>query len=292
MTTTDTRWTVEELQPTVHKVRFGNVATGWEQSVLLSADQHIDNPHSDRTLFTRHLQRAKELDAPIIFNGDLFDAMQGPNDPRGAKSATLPEFNRDDYFDALVDDAEGLLAPFADNIAVLGQGNHETSVIRHHGTSLTKRLGHRLRKHTKGNAPFVGQYAGWVIFHFTVRTTVSQTIRLKFHHGGIGGEVTKGVLGANRRAVYLPDANIVATGHIHEGWYFPISRERIGQRGMPYIDTQHHIQLPTYKEEYLPGAGYHVQNARPPKPIGAVWLQFYLDDDRVRLRVQHELKYG
>ena len=285
-------WTVEELQPTVHKIRFDNIASGWEQAVLLSADQHIDNPLSDRQLFARHLQRARDLNAPILFNGDLFDAMQGPNDPRGAKSATAAEFNRDDYFDALVEDAEQLLAPYAGNIAVLGQGNHETSVVRHHGTSLVKRLAHRLRRHTKTNRPYVGQYAGWVIFQFTIHSTVSQTLRLKFHHGGHGGDVTKGVLGANRRAVYLPDANIVVCGHIHEGWYFPISRERIGQRGTPYLDTQHHIQLPTYKEEYLPGAGYHVQNARPPKPVGAVWLTFYLDEDKIRVRPVHELKYG
>lgn len=280
------------MQPTVHKIKFDDIAAGWEQAVLLSADQHIDNPLSDRSLFVRHLQRAKDVNAPVVFNGDLFDAMQGPGDPRGAKSATTAEFNRDDYFDALVDDAEQLLAPYVDQLVVLGQGNHETSVVKHHGTSLVKRLAHRLRKHTGGDAPYVGQYAGWVIFQFVVRSTVSQTIRLKFHHGGIGGEVTKGVIGANRRAVYLPDANIVATGHIHEGWYFPISRERIGQRGLPFIDTQHHIQLPTYKEEYLNGAGYHVQNARPPKPIGAVWLEFYLDQDRVRVRPIHELKYG
>lgn len=285
-------WAVSELGATVHRIRFEDISAGWSQPVLLSADQHIDNPHSDRGLFTRHLQQARELDAPVVFNGDLFDAMQGPNDPRGAKSATAAEFNRDDYFDALVDDAEALLAPFASQITVLGQGNHETSVVRHHGTSLVKRLAHRLRKHTKGEAPYVGQYAGWVIFQFTSRKTVSQTLRLKFHHGGIGGEVTKGVLGASRRAVYLPDANIVCTGHLHEGWYFPISRERIGQRGLPYIDTQHHIQLPTYKEEYLPGAGFHVQNARPPKPLGCVWLTFYLDDDRVRVRPTHELKYA
>lgn len=286
------KWAVEQLQPTVHKIRFDGIATGWKQAVLLSADQHIDNPLSDRALFTKHLQRAKELNAPVVFNGDLFDAMQGPNDPRGAKSATAVEFNRDDYFDALVDNAEQLLAPYAGQIAVLGQGNHETSVVKHHGTSLVKRLAHRLKKHTGQESPFVGQYAGWVIFQFTVHSTVSQTVRLKFHHGGVGGEVTKGVIGASRRAVYLPDANIVCTGHLHEGWYFPISRERIGQRGIPYIDTQHHIQLPTYKEEYLAGAGYHVQNARPPKPIGAVWLEFYLDQDRIRVRPIHELKYG
>lgn len=37
-----------------------------------------------------------------------------------------------------------------------------------------------------------------------------------------------------------------------------------------------HVQIPSYKEEYKDGdGGYHVENGRPAKPIGAYWMTLY-----------------
>ena len=39
----------------------------------------------------------------------------------------------------------------------------------------------------------------------------------------------------------------------------------------------HYIRTGTYKDEYGEGAGgFHIERGRPPKPLGAVWLRFYL----------------
>jgi hypothetical protein len=53
-------------------------------------------------------------------------------------------------------------------------------------------------------------------------------------------------------------------------------------------DTQTHIKMATYKEEYGDGyGGWHVETGKPPKPLGGWWLRFYWD--RSEERVQYEV---
>ena len=107
------------------------------------------------------------------------------------------------------------------------------------------------------------------------------TKRLAWHHG-YGGDapVTKGTIQTNRMSVYLPDANIVVTGHTHNKWIFPITRLRISGHGVTYIDEQIHVKIPGYKEEYVDGfSGWHVERGAPPKPTGSAWLRLWLNSN-------------
>lgn len=56
-----------------------------EAIYLLISDIHFDNPHCDRALLKRHLDKALDIGATIMIFGDLFCAMQGKYDPRGSK---------------------------------------------------------------------------------------------------------------------------------------------------------------------------------------------------------------
>ena len=95
--------------------------------------------------------------------------------------------------------------------------------------------------------------------------------------------MTRGVIRTARMAVYLPDAHLVVTGHTHDQWVVPIARERLSQRGEVSLDEQIHIRCGTYKDEYMDGhSGWHIERGGPPKPKGAMWLQFYRDGNQVR----------
>src|SRR5690606_10232984 len=102
----------------------------WEQWVLLSADRHFDNAHSDHAMQRRHLEMAKKRGAVVIDAGDLFDAMQGKGDKRSSKSALRKENVRDDYLNSLQDSVSDFLTPYAQNIALLFEGNHEPPATR------------------------------------------------------------------------------------------------------------------------------------------------------------------
>lgn len=268
-------------------VRFDDIAAGWEQWVLLTADRHHDNIYCDRAFERKHLEQAKERGAGILDFGDLFCAMEGKYDLRSNMDAIRPENVGQDYLDRLVLNAAKDYAPYAENWWLMGQGNHEASIRRHHGMDLTSALAHRLNTE-HGARVVVGGYGGWVRLMFTMNKTKRQQIRLKYHHGaGGGGPVTRGVIQTNRQAVYLPDADIVVNGHTHDGWYMPIARERITNLGKVTRDIIHFVRTPGYKDEYGDGSkGFHIEKWGPPKPLGAIWLRLWFSGAESKIEIE------
>lgn len=253
-------------------LRHPTVGAGWTQRYLLIADVHLDNPHCQRNLLRRHLEEAKNSGAGVMCIGDLLDVMGGRSDPRRSKTGTKDDHNDDSYLDRVVDDAVSFLEPYRANLVMLADGNHETAIRRNLETDLLARVCRDLGTQHMG-------YSGWVRYMFEQVGGGHRTQRrMYYHHGaGGGGEVTRGVIGTNRRAVYLPDADLVVTGHIHESWQVEIVRHRLTNGGQERRDSQLHAQLPTYKDEFALEGGYHIEKGRPPKPLGGWWLQFAYD---------------
>lgn len=263
---------IKKLKSYSHEFRVKYVRKpDWEFRALLLSDLHIDNPKCNRELLIRHLQQAKEKNAPVLIFGDLFCAMQGKYDKRANKSALRPEHQTNNYLDALVDTTAHFFEPYKDVIKFITPGNHETAILGRHETDLTTRLCEKLGCER-------GTYSGWLIWRFEVDSETgggTRTIPLSYHHGyGGGGPVTKDVIQTARKAVYLPDAKIVVSGHTHDRWIFPISRIRIRDTGEQIQDQQLHIKLGTYKDEYTPGEGWAIEKGMPPKPLGGAWLVF------------------
>jgi hypothetical protein len=271
---------------------YDSVFTGWEQWYLLVSDVHHDSALCNRDLELTHLKKAKDKNARILYFGDFFDAMQGRFDPRRSMEELRPEYRRNNYYDLLVQDAAKFLSPFASNILIFGQGNHETSVIKNTGTDLLNRLVYELNQ-TTGSHIEMGGYGGWIRFMISTHTGVPHaSLKMKYFHGaGAEAPVTRGVIQTNRQAVYLPDADIVVNGHNHQSYYVPISRERLSNKGNPYFDIQHHIRIPGYKQEYADGSGgWNVEKGGVPKPIGAVWMRMFYENERIQVQFQPDLQ--
>ena len=252
---------------------MAGVSTGWEQWFLLTSDWHWDNPHCDRVTLKRHLELAAERRAGVFCFGDLFCAMQGKWDKRASKESVRPEHNVNNYLDSLVDTAGDWLAPYVDGIVGIGPGNHETAIEKHNETNLTQRLTQRL------NVPRLG-YAGFVRFMFD---TGKHTSRVLFYTHGSGGAapVTKGVIDTARKAVWLPDAEIVYRGHNHHSWVVPQTRLRVTNAGVQYTDEQLHIDGGTYKQEFDLRGGYAIEKGFSPVSVGGVWLRFFYDPSKL-----------
>lgn len=250
---------------------------------LLRSDAHHDNPHSDNELERTHLKQAEQKKAFVLDNGDAFCAMQGKGDPRASKDDIKEIHKNGCYLDSLVNTYSEFLEPYSHMFAIMGKGNHETAVLKHRETDLTKRLVDSLNGKT-GSQIQAGQIANWIGVRACQKTARGKKNYLgttfwiyMFHGAGGGGPVTKGVIGANRMGVTHPDADIVTTGHTHDHWFFTNARSRITSSGSEYIDEQLHIKTPTYKNEYgVKDSGFHMEKGRPPKPLGAVWIKFFL----------------
>jgi len=287
---------IEKIGRNVLKLKFDNVRDGWEQWFLLSSDRHHDSRHSDKELMREHLEQAKEKSAYIFDFGDFFDAMQGRYDPRRSYPDMDPKYldimqkKGIGYLDAIVTDAREFYKPYAKLFLLISKGNHETAIYEHNDIDLTNRIVYGLNSDA-GTQIHTGMYGGWIRFMFSIGKTQRESINLKYFHGsGGGGPVTKGVIQSNRQAVYLPDADIVVNGHIHESWILPLKRERISQAGVIYQDYQYHVRTGTYKDEYGDGGeGWAVTKGMPPKPKGAVWFKLYYDRKHVKIKLIQEL---
>jgi hypothetical protein len=279
------RATIEHVTRNSTIVAFTDVRKGWEKWILLRTDAHHDNPKCDLALEKKHLEQARDRDAFIIDNGDLFCAMQGKWDKRSDKNAMRPEHMGGNYLDLLVSTAYDFYRPYAKNWILFGRGNHETAIRKAHETDLTDRLVDRMRQ--AGSPALSGGYGGYVRFQFTLQGTRRLSRILHHYHGsGGGGPVTRGVIQTNRMAVVHPDADILFTGHTHDDWVVPIQRQRCNDAGRIYQDTQLHIRAPGYKDAWDDGyGGWEVERMLMPKPRGAAWLRFYYESDGIKTEV-------
>ena len=253
----------------------------FEQRFLVTADRHWDHSDSDWDLQLKHLKQAVKYNAAIFDLGDFFDVMQGRYDKRSTKSSIRSEHKVDNYFDAIIDTASDFFEPYTKNFVMIAMGNHETKMLEKHEINITDRFIKELNRRSNSNI-YNGGYSGWIHLIFEDQKT-SQRVHKKifYHHGyGGGGPVTKGVIQTNRRAIYTPDADIVLTGHIHEEWNLTLVRNRLDNSGRFYQDEQVHAQVGTYKNDYKDGSeGWHVEKGGSPKPIGALWIRFFKEDD-------------
>ena len=254
--------------------------SSWEQWFLVTSDRHHDNALTDWDLEKKHLEEAVERDAGILDFGDLLCLMQGKWDSRADISQCRPEHQDGRYLDSVVETAVDFYAPEAKNWIFVSPGNHETSVLRRHETDMTARFVEGMRRVGAENL-VKGTYAGFIRFSAKMHGRQSSRLVMGYTHGyGGGGPVTKGVIQTNRQATYLPDCNIVVSGHVHEQWSMNIARSRLSHVGKPYTDRQLHLKMGGYKREFEHYEGWATERGHPPKPLGAWWIRMYVNNER------------
>lgn len=266
----------------VHRITIPYSKENSEFYFLLSSDHHWDNPDSNRQMIEKHLQEAMERKAKVFIVGDFFCAMQGKYDKRSDKKKLRPEHQTGQYLDSLVNTAAEWLMPYRECIAVIGLGNHETSILGRHETNLIERLVERLNYGNKGKV-YMGGYGGWIRLCFEHRSGgARKALNIKYFHGsGGGGPVTKGTIQSQRQAVFVPDADIVISGHVHEQYTICHMQEKLHDDGKISLKEQWHVRMPTYKDEYKDGyGGWHIETGKPPKPVGAWWLKVSVGGNR------------
>ena len=273
----------KRLTPQCTEIRMKYKA-GFEQSFLLTSDWHFDNPLCNRKVLFKHLDYAKERNAKALLFGDIFCCMQGKYDKRANKSKLRPEHQVDNYLDAIVKTTAEDLEHYKDLIYFLSPGNHESSVLKRNETNLTERLSEHLEA-------ICGTYAGWLVFTFEHEAGGrTRRYNLNYNHGyGGGGPVTKDVIQTNRKAVYLPDADIVVSGHTHDQWVVPVTRIRLLGNGEQERSYQYHVKTGNYKDEFSCGEGWAVEMGMPPKPIGSVLATFKYESGNIAVSFENLL---
>jgi predicted phosphodiesterase len=264
-----------------HRYTF-ETNTTTEFNFLLTSDWHFDNPKTNRELLFKHLDEAKKRNAKIIINGDMLCLMQGKYDPRKAKSAIRPEHNGNDYLDLVINDTALKMIPYAENILQINIGNHESGVSERAETNILMRLIERINTLAKTDIQ-LGAYMGYINLNFSFHGR-NYTSNIAYDHGHWGGVITKGALSVARHASIFPNADVVMSGHTHDGWIMTHPRYIMNQHtGTVEVKKQYHIKTGTYKEEFESGQGWAVEKIGMPKHLGSCWMKVYLSKNGIEL---------
>ena len=259
-----TPWTIEPGDSGVHRVRFsgGRLPHMW---VLMSADWHWDNPKTRLDLIERDLKKAKSIGAMVISCGDHFCAMQGKYDKRASKDSIRPEHCDGSYLDRLVETAADFLMPYKDIMGLVSVGNHETAIYNRHETCLISRLVERLR--ANGSPCRRGGYNGWLMMNAMYQgRNFTEGYRLYYHHGSGGDSpVTHGTIAMSRVSQFV-DADCVLSGHLHTRNLSVMAREKLTSGGLRKVYETSLVRVSTYKDEYGPLVGWHLEKGKGPRP--------------------------
>ena len=276
--------TVEKRSPEGIEINVEANATD-QLSIMYCSDIHADSIACDLDLFQTHLEQANKLKAPVIINGDLFDAMQGRFDPRRDPENLKKDFKVSSYFDALVMWHSQLLKKYTDiPCFIIGEGNHESSVRKINGTSLTERLAYDFSLHGI-NAVGVG-YWGYVRVTFKYKKgNGAASHLLYFHHGkSSNAVVTKGAIEFQRQSVFIRDAQAVLNGHIHEAMSLAHKVERFNQRTMrTYTELVWYLRTPGYvlsPSDTGQTTGWVSERHKDPKPRGCMFGNYYFTSEK------------
>jgi hypothetical protein len=261
-------WTIRKHSPSVMELRFDEA----HGQVLLISDVHWDNAHCDRQALKRDLDEAMEKGAPICMFGDTFCLMQGKWDPRSSKRQLLPEHaTSDKYLDLVAEDAAKWFSPYAKNIALITQGNHESSIVNRHGTDPVGNFHTRLSvANPEAYNGVTGAFAGFLKIAVQVagaNAEKSLAKTLYWHHGyGGGGEVTRGMIDQSRTRGQA-EADIYFSGHIHRRNSDENAMQRLDVRNMVIeVRQQYFLRASTYKREegsqHNDLSGWHVEKGR------------------------------
>ena len=94
--TADLKWQFSQVERSSYILRVPlERRQDWEFKILITSDQHWDNPKSNREMQIEHLDQAKAIGAPVMSAGDFFCLMQGTFDKRANKAALRPEHQTD-----------------------------------------------------------------------------------------------------------------------------------------------------------------------------------------------------
>lgn len=261
------QWALERIGPDVTLLTFELKGQWSHPRLLLTSDHHLDNALCDQVLLRRHLEEAKRINAPVFCFGDTFCAMQGKWDKRSDREQLRKEFQTsNDYLDALVKYAEEFYRPYADQMAVISHGNHETSVIDRHGTDLVQQLATRLGCQAM-------PYSGYVLIR--VRYSGKHyTLRLYYDHGSGGAApVSRGLIPFNRIRD-MAEADLYYLGHVHRRNSDENVKTVVSSRGHVDLKREWFLRGSTYKREDQ--SNFQRERMGGPRPLGGWWVDLNL----------------
>ena len=246
----------------------------------LLSDLHLGSRHAAHEEILFYMERAKQIGARVLVNGDVFDAI-GPKDKRFALGDLHPDVqDKKDLGRAIVKMGHDLLRPYSSIIDIINIGNHEESWIKYGYSDPVRLLIDMLNRKKSGRHTVHGSFTGWINTKFVVQGTKKRPRHKLYYLHGAGGDspVTKGTIDFNRKGRNF-DYDCLTFGHKHN---IVCSVEAIGsvsEAGEYRENRQLNLQTGSFYRNYeqlndetVLDYSYAASKAHAPKPLGGLFL--------------------
>lgn len=211
------------------------------------SDLHIGSKEFDGASLKRDLEKCKDNDAKVIINGDTMDLILLQDLKRASASRIKPEEGQINQF---IEEATEALIPYVAQLCIIGMGNHENSMIKHHGVDVLAWLIERLNREKKNGKIQEGHYQNFVRINFLdpkrgYKLGAKYTIYMNHGGGNSSAPVTKGMIDFNRIAV-ANDADLYLMGHKHNQLVTTIPTATVSEDDVIEIKNKIAVQTPSY----------------------------------------------
>jgi len=243
-------------KPFIKKVPYQGTP---ELKLALFSDLHLaSGPDVDMVAMKRDFERACNEDREILINGDIAEQIL-PGDKK-RWTANKMNSNRDDVLNEQLDMCYEFLKPYANNISLIGRGNHDISPIKYDSFDLVGALIGMLNRDKDNGNIYSAGYQGYVQYKMTPNTKKrgNTNFTLYMHHGAGGSApVSKGMIDFNR-IVYSHNADLYWLGHKHVSTVDNgIIRDGVDRGGNYFQKVCKAVITPGYKQSFIDkGKGY------------------------------------
>lgn len=200
-------------------------------NIFLFSDVHLGSRSCNTLAVKKAFTEAMQYDARILINGDLIDGILPRDLKRFVPSVVVDELlGRDDLINATVDYVVDFLEPYKEHIDFIGEGNHETAILKHHNVDLLDMICRRLS--TPDHVVWKGEYTGSLTYILQVSKTQKLSYGIAYTHGkGGSAPVTKGLIEFNRILEIVEGFDAVWGGHNHQNTLHNVDRKYRGLNG-------------------------------------------------------------
>lgn len=196
-------------------------------AITVLSDLHIDSPWCRYSELKRAIERVNKRfpENRLVLIGDIGDFIL-PGDMRrfSPSSALRGIADRDAFVMERCEYIAKRLKELGAPIDLIGRGNHEEAVLKHHGIDPTREIARMV-----GARP--GGYAGAVVYVFGKGAC---RFVLLYHHGAWGGEYAKGYNGAFRWSSQYEGWDVFVYGHNHAPTEDTNERYELSGNGMAF----------------------------------------------------------
>lgn len=243
------------------------------------ADVHIGNRFCDVKAFKEYIADHDD-NTYFIGIGDMLDSIIVKDQKRYRKSSDGSPDSTDDILGWQITEMADILRPIADKIIVLGDGNHEHTIIDHCSLNPVKMLCDML------NVPY-GGYTYFLTLRFRMDEGRGRTFTIRASHGWGGGSRTEGSdITKFCRDAGRYDADVFCYGHVHklQSYSVPV----VGSNGKSLVARDRWVVLTgtwlktlsnTTDSTYSERAGF------PPIHVGAPTIEISMGSkERITVR--------